>query len=184
MSFFKKTKYALKVMFCLLLLNLGMPLQAADFSEDQVKAVYLFNFAGFIRWPESAFVETPEQFQFCAFNDENNVIILLKKVISNESIKGRKLVFHLVNPNEGLKNCHILFLPSTQLSKITEFFESKQKNMLTVSDDDDFANQGGMISFIRKKKRLRSAINVSRLESVGLKASSKLLRIATIVGKK
>ncbi len=161
------------------------PLQSAHgakFSEDQVKAVYLINFAEFIRWPDNAFSEHPKQFHFCALQIETPVISMLKKVIVNESSRGRKFIFRQINNQEELKYCQIIYFHNSDQSRFIDSLPLLEKNsILTVSDDKAFIKNGGMIAIIRSHKRLRPTINVKRLEKTGLKASAKLLELANIV---
>lgn len=154
----------------------------AEFSEDQVKAVYLINFAEFIRWPDNAFSEHPSQFLFCALHSETPVISILKKVIANESAKGRKLSFRQINSQQELKLCQVFYFHSSDQSRFIEFLpQLEQRSILTVSDNEDFIKKGGMIAITRSQRRIHPTINVYNLENSGLKASAKLLRLATIV---
>lgn len=158
------------------------PAHGAEFTEDQIKAVYLFNFAEFIRWPDSAFSEIPEAFHFCALDEQSPIIRILKKVIIGETARGRKLVFRRINNQDDLKGCHLLYFQAGEHSKLTRLLpELKGRNILTVGDTKDFADRGGMIGIARRNRHLHPVINVQRLKQAGLKASAKLLRLASIV---
>lgn len=158
------------------------PTHGAEFTEDQIKAVYLFNFATFIRWPDSAFSEHPETFHFCALNEQNSVIGILKKIINGKTSKGRKLVFRQINNQDELKDCQLLYFQSGEQLKLAELLpDLAGRNILTVGDIEDFAERGGMIGIARHDKHLHPVINIQHLEQAGLTASAKLLRLATIV---
>ncbi len=160
-------------------------IDSAEFSEAQVKAVYLINFAEFIRWADNAFTEDPKAFCFCALQAESPVISVLRKVITNEYAKERKLIFKQINTEEELKYCQVFYFTSDDQSRFAEFLpQLKQKSILTVSDTDEFVEKGGMITISRKKRRLHPTINLKNLEKTGLKVSAKLLRLATIVNNK
>ena len=170
------------VLWLYFLFSTIQPLQGAEFSEDQIKAVYLFNFAAFIRWPDNAFSENPDTFYFCALTDQSPVIAILRKVINGETARGRKLVVRVINNQDDLKNCQLLYFQASEKSRLVGFLPKlKGRNILTVSDADGFAERDGMISIIRHAKRLRPVINIQRLERAGLKASAKLLRLAFVV---
>jgi hypothetical protein len=53
--------------------------------------------------------------------------------------------------------------------------------MLTVSDIDEFAERGGMITLNKAKNKIRLEINLDAADHSGLKVSSKLLKIAKII---
>lgn len=154
----------------------------AEFSEDQVKAVYLINFTEFIRWPDSAFAENPKEFYFCALHAETPVISILKKVIANESAKGRKLIFKQINSQQELKHCQIFYFHGSDQSRFIELLPAlEQRSILTVSDDENFIQNGGMIAITKSRRRLHPTINVGNLKKTGLKASAKLLELAILV---
>lgn len=158
------------------------PVRGATFSEDQIKAVYLFNFAEFIRWPESAFSGHPDTFHFCALSEASPVINILKKVIKGEQAKGRKLIFRRIKNLQVVQGCQVLYMQNNEFSQFEEFStEIKNSHVLSVSDQDDFVKRGGMITISRLGNRLRPTINIKRLKLAGLKASAKLLRLAAIV---
>jgi hypothetical protein len=179
----RTTLLFLVLIFSLFIINHSS--QAAGYSEDQVKAVYLFNFAGFIRWPDSAFSKSPERFSYCTFNDKNPVINTLKKVIANENVNGRKLTFHLITDHKNITACQIVYFQPTEKSLFINLRSTlKEHSILTVSDIDGFTEQGGMIGFSHQGKRLHSIINVYHLAQANLTASAKLLRLATIINTK
>lgn len=170
------------VLWLFILSAIIQPARGGSFSEDQIKAVYLFNFAEFIRWPERVFVEHPSTFHYCALSEENSVIRTLKKVIKNEKVKGRRLVYRTINNLQGLSGCQILYLQNHEFSRFDEFIaEIINRSVLSVSDEDDFVKRGGMIAISQHNNRLRPTINLKYLQQAGLKASAKLLRLANIV---
>lgn len=159
---------------------------ADKFSEDQIKAVFLFNFAEFIRWPTNAFSDVNAPFRFCALTDQTPIIQALISVIREESQNGRPLLFRLIKPIgtlniNDINTCQILFLHEQELAQApTLTLSLKGSPTLTVSDADNFIDQGGMIALTRTIRRLRPIINNKRLQLSGLKASSKLLQLAKI----
>ena len=161
--------------------------QAEKFSEDQIKAVFLFNFATFIRWPDDAFIATDTPFHFCALTDQTPIIQSLIQVISGESHQGRKLVFKLIKPLDDLNmddvsTCQILFFHPQELEQFSLLVQAlSQFRILTVSDAENFIEKGGMVALIHTDHRLRPMIHNKRLQQSGLKASSKLLQLAKIV---
>jgi hypothetical protein len=55
------------------------------------------------------------------------------------------------------------------------------RSVLTVSDGERFASQGGMIGFVTEQNRIRLRINLEAARAANLTISSKLLRPARIV---
>ncbi|MFC1592266.1 YfiR family protein, partial [Thermodesulfobacteriota bacterium] len=78
--------------------------------------------------------------------------------------------------------CHILFVSSSEEERLSELLKSfENRNVLTVSDIEGFAAKGVVIEFYKKEDFLRLKINLRAAERAGLKISSKLLDIVTIV---
>ena len=58
----------------------------------------------------------------------------------------------------------------------------KGRHVLTIGETTDFARMGGVINFIRVKNKIRFEINVAAAKQANLKISSKMLKLAKIVG--
>ena len=54
-------------------------------------------------------------------------------------------------------------------------------NVLTVGDMDGFSQAGGIINFISVDSKIHFEINVDAAQSVGVKISSQLLKLARII---
>ena len=57
-------------------------------------------------------------------------------------------------------------------------------NVLTVGESDSFISLGGMINLAMKDNKIRPEVNLAAAERAHLQISSKLLRIAQVVGQK
>ena len=56
-----------------------------------------------------------------------------------------------------------------------------KKAVLTVSDIQDFASLGGMVSFINKEGRIKLRINLQAIKSSDLEISAKLLEVSELI---
>jgi uncharacterized protein DUF4154 len=59
--------------------------------------------------------------------------------------------------------------------------ELDHPGILTVGDTDGFALRGGAINFTLQARKVRFEINPAITEQAGLKVSSQLLKLATLV---
>ena len=169
--------------FCIIaILSMITPLSvAASFSDHQIKAVFLFNFASFVHWPQEAFAEETAPFVFCASNPQSDTIKTLLEVIEGEIINGHKLLLKAPFKPAELAGCHILFLEKADLAHYQKQLSALSAGtLLTVSDTPGFVDSGGLIEIARHKKQIKPTINTSQLEQSKLKISSTLLRLATI----
>lgn len=154
---------------------------AASFSDHQVKAVFLFNFAIFVRWPQEAFAEETSPFVYCATNAQSPTVKTLLNVIEGESVNGHQLVLKAPFKPAELASCHILFLEEADLADYQNQLPSlSTATLLTVSDTPNFVDKGGLIELSQHKTKVKPTINTSQLERSKLTINSTLLRLANI----
>ena len=154
---------------------------ADNFTNHQIKAVFLFNFANFVHWPEEAFEETSSPFVFCASKPNSPTVKTLHQVIRGESLKQHKLILKAPFNPEKITDCHILFLEKDDIARYQNQLPGlSAASVLTVSDTRRFVDKGGLIELAQNKNRIQPTINSSQLEQSKLKVSSTLLRLANI----
>ncbi len=147
-------------------------------ATDALMALYTYNFAKFTTWPSMAFRTPDAPLILC---------IIGKKPFSLEALAAvdkKKIQTHPVIINHfprvtTLEGCHIAFVSRSEhwrLESILEELESRP--VLTVSDIDEFSEQGGMITLTKSKERLLFDINLQASRLAGLTISSKLIELA------
>ncbi len=153
-------------------------------SEYQLKAVFLFNFAQFVEWPDAAF-EAPESPLHVCVLGEDPFGTELDTVMQGESIQGRPIVVQRHAEVEQARGCHVLFVNSASNEEQHAVLESlKGESVLTVGETDDFASAGGVIRFFMEGNRVRLEVNPDAAEEARLRLSSKLLRSSQILAKR
>ncbi len=148
--------------------------------EYQVKAVYLFNFSKFTRWPDTVFNSPQTPIRICVLgkNPFNNFEILVKDKI----VKNRKVTVEQLDSFRKSSRCQILFVSkSEQGNQAAILAYTKQYPILTVSDIKNFVVRGGMVQFYFRGRKVRFMIDPNILKKAGLSASANLLRVAKIV---
>ena len=150
-------------------------------AEYQIKAVFLFNFAQFVTWPERAF-ERPKSPLIIGVLGDDPFGAYLDEVVRGEKVGEREITalrFHRV---EEINECHILFVSRSEAGQLDKIIAHlKGRSVLSVSDIDSFSRQGGMVRFVTENSKIRMRINLEVAKAAGLEISSKLLRPATIV---
>lgn len=158
--------------------------QRADNREYQIKAAFLFNFTQFVEWPANALPETKTPLVIGILG-ENPFGSYLQEIITGEQVNGHPLIVQQYKDAEEIKACHVIFINLTEKNKLEQVIASlKGRSILTVSDDNDFIKQGGMIRFIKKDNKIQFQINPESAKEADLIVSSKLLRLAEIVSLK
>jgi preprotein translocase subunit Sec61beta len=151
--------------------------QAVQAAEYHVKAVFLFNFAQFVDWPPAAFADSQASFVICILGDDP-FGDFLDQTVRGEQFHGRTFAVRRYKSADELKTCHILFISEPGAEAVLG--QLKDRPVLTVSDDEAFAERGGMIRFITDHGRIKLEINPTAAEAANLTISSKLLRVALI----
>ena len=153
----------------------------AEFNEYQLKAVFLFNFAQFVEWPEKAFAGADSPLVIGVLGADPFGPVL-DETVRDERIGGRKLEIHRYRRVEDVGICQILFISKSESSHLEAILAAlKERSVLTVGDADRAARRGVMIQFLTEKKRVRLRINLDAAKLAGLTISSKLLRPTEIV---
>jgi hypothetical protein len=157
--------------------------QSAPDREHRVKAVFLFNFAQFVVWPESAFVGPAEPLVVGILGDDP-FDAYLDEVVRGEKVNNRPIEVRRFRKLEDVKACHVLFVSPSEASRMESILASmKQRHVLTVGESDVFFRKGGMVNFATENGKIRLKINLEQVQDAGLTVSSKLLRLADVSGQ-
>ena len=105
----------------------------------------------------------------------------LNDVIRDETVGNHPLVLHHLEDLNDLGLCHVVFLSAPDRGRFSKIVrQARDQYLLTVSDAEEFATQGGMITLVSRGKRLRPIINKRAVDGAGLKVSAKLLQVAIV----
>jgi hypothetical protein len=165
--------------WCLLLAGTARPARAfTPAGEYEVKAAFLVNFAGFVRWPAEAFASAASSFVVCVAGE--NPFGAAFEPFKRSSVAGRPLVMQLIDSKSTLPGrCHLLFVAGSEAPRLPGILGALGKApVLTVSDLDDFAAAGGMIQFYLRNEKIRFEINQQAAEAAGLKIDARLLKLS------
>lgn len=148
--------------------------------EDQVKATFIYNFSRFVEWPNGAFVDSKNSLTVC-FLGANPFGGALES-IRGKNVKGRKIEIKRLASVSKLAACQILFVSSSEKKHLKEILESaKRSRILTIGDMSQFAQDGGAVALSMRKDRIHFSVNLGVANETGVKISSNVLKLATIV---
>jgi len=149
--------------------------------EYKVKAGYLFNFAKFIEWPTQS-LPSPNSPFVIGVLDKSDAFALLQSLLEGKVIDGRPLEVRKVEADTLRSGLHILLVTrSAEQSAESIRAALGESATLVVGETDNFAERGGMLGFVREKEVIRINLNLEQTTAVGLKVSSKLAAVATVV---
>ncbi len=167
------------VLLCLTV-NAGSGAQEATSVErlTQFKAVFLYNFAGYVTWPE----DQPSEALVVEILGESEVELLLRDIAGKRQVNGRPLEVRVAADPRQVGPCHLLYVPAGQADRLGAIGEKvRRQPVLTVTDDPEAAARGdAAISFVIVEGKLKFVINRQVLSEAHLRASSHLLKLAII----
>ena len=162
-----------------ILMDAGFAMSQPASVEYQVKAAFLFNFAKFVAWPREAFPRSDSPFTICLAGDPFDGAV--DRIVQGEVLDGRPLTVRRVNTGEAIRSCQIIYVAPSEARRSEEIINAVMNApVLTVGEDDNFINEGGIIHFVKTGGRIRFQINPEAAEHASLKVSSRLLRLAEI----
>jgi len=151
--------------------------------EYRFKAVYLLNFLQFTSWPDSAFRDKDYSPIIVGIMGNDPFGKILDETMLPEKIDNHPIVIKRLSSTKEIEKCHMLFVSRSEQKRLSQILQSVgDKPILTVSDIPDFAESGGIIQLYVQDNKLKFSINLNSLNSSGVQISSKLLRLATLVG--
>lgn len=163
-----------------------------EFSQYQVKAAFIYNFIKFVEWPQEKLPEKNSPYvigvlgtDIDPFFDPHWFTNYLDQAVNGKTINDRKLLVKRSDRASNLKDCHLIFISASERNRMKDVLAAlDQTGILTISETENFCQQGGMINFFMASGKVRFEINAHAAESAGLKISSKLLNVAKIVPTK
>jgi hypothetical protein len=155
--------------------------QAKPPTEYEIKAAFLYNFAKFVEWPPTVFRGPKVPLNICVFG-RDPFGRALDDALLGKAIGDHPATLERARQISELASCHIVFISGGESPRLAEVLGSlRGRNVLLVGETEGFASAGGVIQFVLDENRVRFAINPDAANRAGLKISSKLLALATIV---
>lgn len=174
--------------WCLLALVLGlnaMPVAVAQEGGEEarlLKVAFVYNFAQFTRWPEGTLSGEDLRLKLCTVGQDALAAELQR--LNDKVIKGYALSVQPVTASQISGRCQLLYVAASETERYGGIVADNQgMALLTVSELPGFAQAGGIIELYREEERIRFIINLSAARKAGLEISSRLLRLATVIGE-
>lgn len=144
-------------------------------SEYQVKAAMVYSLLKFVEWPADAFSTDTAPVSICLIGSDP-FGPLIDDAVRGRLMAGRAIAIRrLADVTPG---CHLLFISSSEARRLPVILDRlAASSVLTVSDLDDFAAQGGMIEMRNQRDHVGFVFNVDAAERAHLRLSARLLSL-------
>jgi hypothetical protein len=147
--------------------------------EYELKAGVLYHIIGYVEWPKGALSNNPPAIQIGLIGQIPFADAL--EVLNGKTIQGRELVVKRISDQQATAQCQVLFIGASEKTRIAEIVaEVKDRPVLTVSEVEGFAEQGGMVNLVAGPNRIIMEINNEVARRARLSMSSQLLKLAKV----
>jgi hypothetical protein len=105
-------------------------------------------------------------------------------VVVDKSIGSHPVVVRRLSSPADAAECHLVFIARTAKKlQAEDLADMARAGVLTVGENEGFAAGGGMVDLVLKDQRVGMEVNIKAALRGGLKVSSKVLALATIVDR-
>ena len=159
----------------LVLLVCAPAVEAQQPLEDDVKAVFLFNFAKYVDWP-SAPQGTSRTLRIC-IPANPPFLGVVREAVRDEIVHGRSLDAVNLDGLDGARDCDILYVGKADSPDAAAWIAAARGSQ-TLTIGEGRLVDGLVIAFVRDQNRLRFDINRTAATRQSLTISSRLLGLA------
>lgn len=159
--------------------------------ESQIKTAYVLNFVKFTEWP--AGVVADGKVTLCVAGNA----VLDGTLATLDGRKAGGYVLHVVQypsetllvgqPNAGsaLGSCQVVFIGTSEQRHFIPIIKSLGDSpVLTISDIDDFSENGGGIGLHYRENKIIFEVNLSSVQKSKLHLAGQLLNLASYIFKR
>ena len=158
------------------LVLMAAPAIGAESLETAIKANYLYKFAPFVEWPESAWGPSP--FTICIVGADPFGPVL-DQAVKGQRIGPRSIEIKRLKIAEANSGCHIMYLGGSQEQSVAQGLDAVHGTpVLSVTSDNV---PGAVIHFVLENNHVRFDIDDVMAADNKLSISSKLLSLARSV---
>ncbi len=160
-----------------LLCSLGTA-NSADLADEQaMKAAFIYQFVNFVEWP----ADQPDQVIIGVLGSDG-LYDALNSLGDRRSDARPILIRRYSSLADTIDGPHVLVIGTSQSDRLATILDAVATSpVLTVSDIDAFAEEGGIIGFVRKGARQKFTVNRNAAELANLSLRQELLRVAILV---
>jgi hypothetical protein len=152
--------------------------------EPLLEAEYIDRISRLVDWPDGAFPADATPFAICLVGDDPFGEYLVK-MARERKIQGRPITLTHISDLSRVSACHLLFIGHSEDKRLDKILaQTSGRPILTIGDTTGFADRGVLVNFYREGDHVRFEINVGAADKSRLRISSKILRLARLVGKK
>jgi hypothetical protein len=172
------------MLFPLLILGFAMnwavgTAEAADSTdEEDLKISYILKFPQFVEWPKSSLPDADGTFDICVVSGDE--LTSISEALDGKQIRLKRIVVMDARRTNSIANCRVLYIGKSESWRVRSILaQIGDKPILTISDAENFAQEGGIVGLVKRDNHLKFEINLKRAKQAGLYIPAQLAQLAT-----
>jgi hypothetical protein len=154
----------------------GDPIDSA--SEQSIKAAYLYKFADYVEWPESAMRDRRAPLTIGVIGADS-LADELEEMTRGRTAHGRPIEVKRITAEDPLQGLHVLFVSAAGSADLRDLtMAARQHSVLLVTESGDALEVGSIINFRPVDQRIRFEVSLDSADRSHLKLSARLLAVA------
>ena len=156
-----------------------------DLTQDEIdhKADFIIKAVDYVTWPDEKGTDADGAIVIAVIG-ESQLTDRLTELAAEKTGEGTKMVVEPLKLEDDLTACQVLFMATEDKAELAQILKKvKDAPVLTISDSELFARYGVMINFYKEDddSNIKFEVNTITLDMAGLKMSSRLLKLATLI---
>jgi predicted transcriptional regulator len=150
----------------------------AQTPDYRFHSVFIYNFTKYIQWP----AENQSGDFVIGVVGNSPISSELERMAAHRTVGTQKIVIKKFKSATEVTNCHILFVPNTNIDAFASIQEKlKGKHTLIITEKDGMAHKGSGINFVQQDNKWKFELNEAATHNAGLKVSKELSKLAISV---
>lgn len=151
--------------------------------EYSIKATFLYKFAPFVEWPQSAFKSPASPVSLCVVGNDP-VAQVLGGVTIDQTAGERRYQVRQIERVERNSGCHVLYVTGSNAQSAAEAIDAVRGAPVLTVTDAARTTTGAIVRFVVEENRVRFDIDDGAAAENGLSISSRLLSLARTVRRR
>lgn len=154
----------------------------SSYQENEIRVAFLFKTLQYIKW-NTLLKDENSPIVICT-NAPDPLLQIMKSLDGRKTV-GRTIVIKPTPEFSPDDRCSVAYIREKTLNNFRSRIVSlKQSPVVTVNDDPDYSEAGGVINYLLKNNRIVIGINIDIATEKNIQFSAKFLRITEIIRDK
>lgn len=155
-------------------------LGAEVYSEDAVKAAFLYRFAGYVTWPAQT-IRDARSFTIAVLAADS-VAQELERILAGRRVDGVPARVRRIESVRELGDAQVLYIGAGSAEMLRDEIDRiAARPVLVVTDAPRGLDAGSTVNFLLVDRRVRFEVSIAAADRAGLKVSAELLSVAARV---